>query len=198
MYILINMSSCLISEALCDLFKKELNGYQILVANDKNDVYNFKPDIVFVDLNTVNHKLFSKYPDAKIILIDTGLKQTDVIATLCLYKLHGVLSANTDYRLIKKAIKVVSEGELWLDNSILKAFFHNAGMVSKTGKLNGITEREKSVIKLVCEGRRNKDIASRLSLSEQTVKAHLNRIYRKFNISNRSQLVAHAIKNVIN
>ncbi|MBM4137601.1 MAG: response regulator transcription factor [Nitrospira sp.] len=198
MIILISLSSRLISEALCDLFKKEMDSYQILVDNDKNAVDNSKPDIILVDQNTINQKLFSRYPEAKVILIDTGLNYKDIIATLLSYRTYGVLSVYTDQRLVKKALKVVSEGEIWLDNKILKAFFHNAGIISKTGKLNGLTERERSIIKLVCQGNRNKEIAFSLSMSEQTVKAHLNRIFRKFNVSNRSQLVALTLNNLIN
>lgn len=148
-----------------------------------------------MDHNNINQKLFSKYPESKVILLDTGLKQDDIIATLLSYKLSGVLSAHTDPRLFKKALKVVSEGQVWIDNSNLKALLHSAGLISKTGKIGHISEREKEIIELVSQGYRNKEIASRLSVSDQTVKAHLNRIYRKFNVSNRSQLVAIAVNN---
>ena len=148
-----------------------------------------------MDLNNINQKLFSRYPEAKIILIDTGIKQEDIIATLVSYKIHGVLSPRTDLYLFKKALKAVSKGEIWIDNSTVKAFLHNTGLLSMTGKINGITEREKEIIEQVCQGCRNKEIASRLFVSEQTVKAHLNRVFRKLNVSNRSQLTALAVNN---
>lgn len=146
----------------------------------------------------MNPKLFSRYPEAKVILIDTGLKQEDIITTLLSYKLSGVLSAHTDIRLFKKALKIVSEGEIWIDNSTVKAFLHSAGLISKTGnKINGITEREKEIIEHISQGYRNKEIAQRLNISEQTVKAHLNRIFRKFNCSSRSKLITLAMNNRI-
>jgi len=195
MNILINLCNNLICEALYDLLKKEGNEDKIIVADDKNNADNFRPDVILVDLNNINQKLFSRYPEAKIILIDTGIKQEDIIATLVSYKIHGVLSPRTDLYLFKKALKAVSKGEIWIDNSTVKAFLHNTGLLSMTGKINGITEREKEIIEQVCQGCRNKEIASRLFVSEQTVKAHLNRVFRKLNVSNRSQLTALAVNN---
>lgn len=197
MNIIISLSNNLICEALYDLLKKEENEDKIIVADDKNNADNFRPDVILVDLNNINQKLFSRYPEAKIILIDTGIKQEDIIATLVSYKIHGVLSPRTDLHLFKKALKAVSKGEIWIDNSTVKAFLHNTGLLSRTGKINGITEREKEIIEHVCQGCRNKEIASRLFVSEQTVKAHLNRVFRKYNVSSRSQLVAIAMNNQI-
>ena len=195
MNIIISLSNNLISEALYDLLKKEGNGDKILAADDKNNADNFRPDVILVDLNNINQKLFSRYPEAKIILIDTGIKQEDIIATLVSYKIHGVLSPRTDLHLFKKALKAVSKGEIWIDNDTIKAFLHNTGLISKTGKINGTTDREQEIIGYVAQGRRNKEIASRLFVSEQTVKAHLNRVFRKLNVSSRSQLVALAVNN---
>lgn len=48
--------------------------------------------------------------------------------------------------------------------------------------------RQRQVCELIAEGKSNKDIAFRLHLSEGTVKEYLNRIYRKLNISNRTEL----------
>ncbi len=195
MNILISLSNRLMSEALHEFFKKEQEGYQILVADKGNTAVNFRPDVILVDFNSINQKLFSHYPETKVILIDTGLKQEDIIATLLSYKIRGVLSTHADIRLVKKALKVITEGEIWIDNSTVKEFLLNAGLISKTGKINGFTEREKEIIREVCQGHRNKEIASRLFISEQTVKAHLNRIFRKFDVSNRSQIITRAMKN---
>jgi DNA-binding NarL/FixJ family response regulator len=123
------------------------------------------------------------------------MKQEDIIAIMLSYKIYGIFSASTNILLFKKALKVVCAGQIWMDNDIIRTFLHNNGLISKTGKVNGITVKEKEVIEFVCQGHTNKEIASELFVSEQTVKAHLNRIFRKLNVSNRSQLVALTIKN---
>jgi DNA-binding CsgD family transcriptional regulator len=65
---------------------------------------------------------------------------------------------------------------------------YNVSIIKK-GKIN-LSPKEREIAHLVCQGLTNKEIAVKLSLSEQTVKAHLNRVFKKFNISNRSQLVS--------
>jgi DNA-binding NarL/FixJ family response regulator len=195
MNISINLSNCLISEALHDFLKKNGDGYQIFVADENNTGNSFRPDVILVDFNNINRKLFSQYPESKVVLIDTGIKQEDIIAIMLSYKIDGVFSANTNIRLFKKALEVIHDGQVWIDNSILKLFLNNARVISKKGGVDGVTEREKEIIEQVCRGYTNKEIALKLSLNEQTIKAHLNRIFRKFNISSRSQLVALAMSN---
>lgn len=190
MNLLIKLSNDLISEALRNLLEKTVAGYQIFVDNNNSTIDHFKPDIIITDFNNINAGIFSRYPESKIILIDTGLKQDEIIAVYLHYKIYGVLNPKTDAHLCKKALGVVSKGEIWIDNDTIKAFLHDAELLSKTGKIKGITEKEKEVIEYICQGYRNKEIASRLTMSEHTVKAHLNRIFRKFNVSSRSQLIA--------
>ncbi len=122
------------------------------------------------------------------------MRREDIITTFVSYKIHGVLLARTDLHLFKKALKVVSKGEIWIDNDTIKAFLHNKGVLSVQGEIKGVAEKEKEIIRYVTQGLTNKEIASRLSVSEQTVKAHLNRIFRKLNVSNRSQLAVLAIE----
>lgn len=194
MNILIHLSNQLLSEALCELLRREEKWFPILCKNG-NQPCGINPDIIVVDINTINQKLFSVYPKSKVILLDTGMRHEDVIAIILSYKLYGILPTCTDTRLFKKALKVINEGQIWISNDTIKTFLHDAGLITKTGRINGLTGREKEIIECVCLGYKNKKIASVLSLSEQTVKAHLNRIFRKFNISSRSQLVALALNN---
>ena len=73
---------------------------------------------------------------------------------------------------------------------------HIASMVSDAdlkkivGRLSALSDREHQITNLACDGLSNKAIASRLGLSEGTVKIHLYNIYKKLGISNRNVLVA--------
>ncbi len=194
MNILINITNRLLCEGLCELLKKDEDS-QIICQWDNNKIFFHKPDLILVDINNLNPKLFSLYPDSKIILIDIGIKQEEIISALLSYKIYGVISTYTDLKLFKKALKVVFDGQIWISNSTLKEFLHNEGLISKSGKINSLTMREREIIEYICQGYNNKKIASMLSLSEQTIKAHLNRIFRKFNVSNRSQLIAITLNN---
>ncbi len=57
-----------------------------------------------------------------------------------------------------------------------------------------LTERERQIMQLVCEGRSNKEVGRELNLSEGTVKVHLHNIYQKLAIRNRTALAALAVQ----
>jgi len=59
----------------------------------------------------------------------------------------------------------------------------------------GLTERELAILRLVAEGMSNLDIASRLYVTEQTVKFHLSNIYRKLGVANRTEATRYAYRN---
>ena len=62
-------------------------------------------------------------------------------------------------------------------------------------KLNELTRREVEVLKLIAEGLFNKEIASKLDISERTVKNHVSNIFKKIDVSDRTQAAVFAIKN---
>lgn len=196
MKVLINMSNLLLSQALEKVLGTNGNEFQIRHEQEKIPYKDYDPDIIIVDVNTINKKIFMQNSESKVVLIDLGLKREELLSTLISYKLHGVISTATDIQLFKKALRVVYDGQIWLSHETMKTFLHNSETVHKTGKIDRLTNREKQIISCVCQGLNNKQIASDLSVSEQTVKAHLNRIFRKFNISNRSQLVALSLNHV--
>lgn len=193
MNILIHLSNSLISEAIKELLTKQWEGHRIIACC--KTINGFRPEIILVDNTTLKEELFSQYPDAKVILIDTGLRKESIVSALLCYKIWGVVSTNTDFHIFQKVLDAVCKGEIWIDNNVIKELLHNREIISKRGKITGITEREKEIIECVCQGYSNKEIASRLCISEQTVKAHLNKIFRKFGVSGRFQLIKLVIEN---
>jgi DNA-binding NarL/FixJ family response regulator len=77
---------------------------------------------------------------------------------------------------------------------LVKALLQDTGALSKTGKINGISGREQEIIACVSQGLSNKQIAGRLEVSENTVKAHLNTIFKKLNITSRIKLMTLAVQ----
>ena len=193
MKILIHLGNHLISEAISQLLGR--NGYESLVTGNSPRSAAFNPDILMVDIHTIEQQFLSRYPDAKVFLIDTGLEKERIIAALLSYKIHGVLSPRTELDLFKKALTVVSQGQIWVDNSTVMAFLHDSGTLTKTGRIGTITLREKEIIDYVCQGHSNNEIADALNLSKHTVKAHLNRIFKKLNVTGRRKLISMALSN---
>lgn len=95
----------------------------------------------------------------------------------------GILSAETDSGLLKKAILSVASGGLWITRGIVKT-----ALCQPAASKRNLTNQESKVASYICHGLRNKEIAQKLDISEQTVKSHCNRIYKKFGVTDRLQL----------
>ena len=182
----IHFGNHLMAEAIYELLVK--NGYDHVVTSESSN--GFTPHVLLVDSTRLRRDLLSQYPDAKVVLMDTGMEKEKLIATLLSYRIHGILSPHTELHLFKKALTAISERTLWIGNGTVKALLHDAGSISPKGEISDITSREQEIIDGICQGLSNKEIAQRLSVSPHTVKAHLNRIFKKFNVTSRSKLMA--------
>ncbi len=188
MNVMVCLSNNIVSEGINSLLVN--NGHHgMVVTNTKPLPGNFVPNVILVDINSINQNVFDAYPNAKILLIDTGVEKERIVTALLTYPIHGVLSVETELSLFKKALQVVNEGQIWVDNKTLKAFLRQGPVAQPAVKTDNVTGREREIIDFVCRGYTNREIASSLSLSEHTIKAHLNRIFRKFNASSRSKLI---------
>ena len=191
MNVLISLKSRVICEALCELLNKDNIDDHFFIGNDGNVTRSGCQDIIIVDHNSISPEVLASCPDAKVIMLDTGLHHDEVITLMLMHKLYGVISTDDDTTLMKKALKLVNEGQIWIGNSHLKALLDQAGNISRSGKVDKVSKREHEILELISQGRKNKEIASLLFMSEQTVKAHVSHIFKKFNVSSRTQLVSH-------
>ena len=106
------------------------------------------------------------------------------------------MSPDTDLPLLKKAIECVIAGELWFENKQLLEIIPGV-KVKSCGKETSMTDKEIEVAKLVCNGLSNKEIRKALNTSEQAVKSHLSRIYKKTGVSDRLQLALYALNSSV-
>lgn len=197
MNLLVAMRSFLLSEALCKSMSREFNGYKAFTCYSMQTAGDFCPDLILVDFANLNQGLYEKWPDAKVLLIDTGLSEEDIVSLMRSYKLDGVISLDTSLLQLKKALNVIKDGQIWIDNTKLKAILHGRNSKMSSGISDILSKKEKRIVELVADGYKNKEIASILFLSEQTIKSHLGRIFKKMKIRNRSQLVSLTLKNEI-
>ncbi len=194
MRILINLSNILLCEALGRLLTQEIKGCQVLAASCISQADDFLPDKIVVDACAVRRNPAAQWPRAKVILLDTGLEEEEIIKLLLRYQLDGIIRTDTDLRLFKKALKAIDEGQIWLDNSRIRGILNHAESLASLHQESGFSRREREIVILISQGCRNREIAGMLRISEQTVKTHISRIFRKTNISSRSQLVPLALK----
>ena len=118
----------------------------------------------------------------------------------------GYINENMSGENLLHALREVQAGRLWVERRILEATARAAIDVERTLENSIIenidavhkllTKRESAVFRLVLEGLATKEIAEQLHLSEQSVKLHLGRIFKKFQVTNRSQLILQAFSKI--
>ncbi len=194
--LVIGCCSYLFSEGLKRLLEddSEVNTIGIFTEGmDLKEIIKLNPHLILADFNillgltadfAINKKL-------KILLIDNGVPLINAqIPELLSRGVVGILPSGTDSILLKKAIKAVSLGELWIDRKTIKNILSKEPSMA----IVNFTKQEEKIVSLICQGYRNKEIAQKLNISEQTVKSHCNNIYRKAGVSDRLQLALYSYR----
>lgn len=109
---------------------------------------------------------------------------------------RGYILKDADPETMLRAIRAVANGESLLGASVAQKVIQQFSALDKAqGPLvDKLTPREVEVLKLIAEGLSNKEIAGRLSISEKTVKNHINNIFSKLHLYDRTQATLYAIR----
>jgi DNA-binding NarL/FixJ family response regulator len=161
------------------------------------DIIKLNPDVILVDSNfdmnaflEVPEKYLAENSFKVLLLGDRALRfiVDKHLQELVARGVVGVLPPSADSDLLKKALKAVSSGEIWLDRETLMKLLASMRNVNKDVSLG---KREREIAFHICQGYRNKEIAQKLKISEQTVKSHCTRLYKKLRVTDRLQLALH-------
>lgn len=157
------------------------------------------PDVVILDLRmphgdglTTLAQLRKRFPDLKVIILSM-FEDPEHIDQALLQGAAGYVVKSINPLDLPSTIRQVVEGTV----------YHPRGRALEPGESGGgsgpqavgLTDRELSILRLVAEGLSNLDIASRLYVTEQTVKFHLSNIYRKLGVGNRTEATRYAYRN---
>lgn len=194
MNILIRLNNHLLELALRELLAGEPEGYRVAISSEVAESDVFFPEFIITDNHSLRKSGSSHDPAFKTVLLDCGLGEEEIASLLISHKIDGILAANTDMPLLKKALHAISEGQVWIDNRKIKALIQHAECARFPNPEEGFSRKEREIIVLVSQGLLNREIAVRLCISEQTVKTHISRIFRKAQVNRRSQLVPLALK----
>jgi NarL family two-component system response regulator LiaR len=109
---------------------------------------------------------------------------------------RGYILKEDDPETMLRAIRAVAHGESLLGPTIAQKVMRQfSGVPDKQTPLyDDLTPRELEVLKLIAQGLANKEIAEELTISEKTVKNHINNIFSKLHINDRSQAMLYAIR----
>jgi DNA-binding NarL/FixJ family response regulator len=109
---------------------------------------------------------------------------------------RGYILKDADPETMLRAIRAVAHGESLLGTTVAQKVMRQfSALPGKQPSLfDDLTPRELEVLKLIAEGLSNKEIAEELIISEKTVKNHINNIFSKLHVNDRSQAMLYAIR----
>lgn len=166
------------------------------------------PDVVLMDISMpkmngveATRQIKKEKPEIGVVIL-TMYADEEYIFDLVRAGAAGYLLKDADSAQIAKAIRAVSKGESVIHPTIaakiLNEFSHLSGKDNKVQKAarseDDLSEREITVLKLMAEGKSNKEIANELKLSDKTIKNHIHHIFQKLNVADRTKAVISAVK----
>jgi DNA-binding NarL/FixJ family response regulator len=178
------------------------DGIKVLEA-----IHQWRPDILLLDLYmpvlgglATLQKLKNVNTGTRVILLTASEDREQFVSALKL-GCCGIVQKQTSTDLLIDSIRLVHSGELWVDSrstaaliqEIIPADDARDRVPSLKRPRTSLSRREIEIVRLVAQGFRNIEIAHTLSISEQTVKNHLYKIFEKWEVSDRFELALYAI-----
>jgi NarL family two-component system response regulator LiaR len=167
-------------------------------------VKRFAPDVVLMDLvmprlngieATRQVKTFN--PNIKVIAL-TSFAEDDKVFPAIQAGASSYLLKDVSPDSLIDAIRAAHRGEARLHPDITRKLMEQISHPvnpARSTQVDELSEREKSVVRLVAKGRSNHEIAQELVISDKTVKTHISNILSKLQLNDRTQLAIYAIKN---
>jgi two-component system nitrate/nitrite response regulator NarL len=172
------------------------NGHETLEGARR-----FEPDMLLLDQGVpgipyleVLRSLEASALRTRPLLLAAAIDPKEIVTALQLGA-RGIVMKHSASDLLMKAIRMVMSGQYWIGResvSTLVDLVRGHGG-EKAERPFGLTIREVAIVTTVAAGFTNKEVAHRFSISEETVKHHLTKIYSKLGVSNRLELALFAI-----
>ena len=204
--IMITDDHSMIREGLKSLL--ELDGDIEVIAEAENGeeclqkLLTVKPDVLLLDINMPKMnglEVLKSLKDAKSkvkVLVLTVHNETEYLMKAVEIGINGYVLKDSESAELKKAIFTIYDGENYIQPSLIPAL--NSKMIEKNEdeiKLESLTKRELQVLKELAVGKFNRDIAKEMEISERTVKNHISSIFKKLDVTDRTQAAVFAIRN---
>jgi len=175
-------------------------------------VTHLDPDVLLLDLRMPNldglsalQTLQQTNRRTKIIVLTASENKNEFVQAMKL-GCSGIVLKQTAPDLIVKSIRKVHAGEIWLDSHTTAAVMRQFAAPGSEGSApssttasgkqrerSPLSTREREIVTLVAQGYKNKEMAEKMFISEQTVKNHLHNIFDKLGVSDRLELALYAI-----
>lgn len=175
------------------------NGMQLL-----NLLKHIKPDVILLDIQmpimdglTTLPEIKKLYPDVKVIMLSMH-NDHSVISKMMEIGANSYLTKDSDSEMIYQAIKTCHEQEFFFNDLTNKALLNGLRMKKVTDSQPDydvpLTEKEKTVLKLMCEEKSTREIATAVDLSPRTVEAIRDKLKTKTGSKSLAGLIMYAVK----
>lgn len=178
-------------------------------SSQAGQALDLRPDVFILDpllfrskdLLQLVHEFKKKSHRIRVLLLFAETETSDKVLIHYLMRgVDGYIKRIAKSTQLVNAIRTVHAGSIWAERKLLDKFVRDSPLLmsdieSKLSKIDSpLTKREKEIISLLLLGLPNKHISHKLHISEKTVKTHLNNIFKKMQVSNRTQVVAALIQ----
>jgi DNA-binding NarL/FixJ family response regulator len=162
----------------------------VQILGENNDVTFATFDLAMPGMQSISN-LYSVrqiFPDLALTVVSASERREDIIAAITA-GVHGYVPKTLNTAEIGDALNWVLEGRLFLPWSVSKLPPPSDDRIEPDAAVGShvkLTNRQQAVLRLIKEGRSNKEIANALSLTENTVKVHANALFRALGVNSRS------------
>lgn len=163
-----------------------------------NLVRQLRPDVVLMDLLMPNMDgiaataaIRRETPETEVVALTSVLEDVAVVDAMRAGAI-GYLLKDTDAHELRRAIKAAAAGQVQLSPQAAARLLHEVRTPEKIAE--PLTGRETEVLRLLAQGRSNKEISQALNIAEQTVKTHVSHILDKLGVPSRTQAALYALR----
>lgn len=188
-------------DALASTISRLFGSGNVKTANSLTEALRlvgtrFSPDLVMLDLNLPDVtglsgllKIKGKMPDVPVMVFSAEAS-SDTIQALLSAGAAGYVPKEASHKVLERALQDVREGRKFMPPGFSpSARPTGREMTSQqvAQKIADLTPQQGRIMKLICAGKANKQIAYEMSLAEATVKAHITALLRRLGVNNRTQ-----------
>ena len=135
-------------------------------------------------------KLIKRFPKLKINIVNFCILPVNIAAQFISHGANSYLDFNDSFDEIKKGLEIIQSGKEYYSQKIKREIDLTNESIDFT---KDVTNREKQILRLVCNGFNDNQIAANIKKSRRTVDTHINNLYKKLGVNKRVDLLRKAL-----